>query len=232
MLSRFAALRSPDWAHGSPAKWPAPRPWWTASCPRPPTPTTQPSRASLGLEDAWPVVTEPFTQWVVEDHFPAGRPDLAAAGVQMVADVTPFEHMKLRLLNASHSAMAYLGYLAGYETIAAHHGRRALRPLRARADGRGGLADAARCPPGSIWRPTKPTLIARFTQPGAAPPHLADRHGRLAEAAAAHPRHDPRPAGGRRADPAPCARGGGLDALCQRHGRARPGHRCARPDRG
>lgn len=75
--------------------------------------------SALGMTDAWPVVTEPFTQWIVEDRFPAGRPDFAAAGVQLVSDVTPFEHMKLRLLNASHSALAYLGYLAGYETIAA-----------------------------------------------------------------------------------------------------------------
>ncbi|MGV7218971.1 mannitol dehydrogenase family protein [Bradyrhizobium sp. UFLA05-112] len=73
---------------------------------------------ALGMQDAWPVMTEPFTQWVVEDHFPAGRPDLAAAGVELVTDVKPFELMKLRLLNASHSALAYLGYLAGYETIA------------------------------------------------------------------------------------------------------------------
>lgn len=78
--------------------------------------------AALGMTDAWPVITEPFTQWIVEDHFPAGRPDFAAAGVQLVSDVTPFEHMKLRLLNASHSALAYLGYLAGYETIAATMG--------------------------------------------------------------------------------------------------------------
>src|SRR5438128_1036081 len=74
---------------------------------------------ALGMTDAWPVVTEPFTQWIVEDRFPAGRPDFARAGVQLVSDVTPFEHMKLRLLNASHSALAYLGYLAGHETIAA-----------------------------------------------------------------------------------------------------------------
>jgi fructuronate reductase len=74
--------------------------------------------AALGLRDAWPVMTEPFTQWVVEDRFAAGRPDLAAAGVELVTDVKPFELMKLRLLNASHSALAYLGYLAGYETIA------------------------------------------------------------------------------------------------------------------
>lgn len=74
--------------------------------------------AALGMRDAWPVMTEPFTQWVVEDRFAAGRPDLAAAGVELVTDVKPFELMKLRLLNASHSALAYLGYLAGYETIA------------------------------------------------------------------------------------------------------------------
>jgi fructuronate reductase len=62
---------------------------------------------------------EPFRQWVVEDDFVDGaRPDLAAAGVELVADVTPFEHMKLRCLNGTHSALAYLGYLAGHETIA------------------------------------------------------------------------------------------------------------------
>lgn len=72
----------------------------------------------LGLEDRWPVVTEPFLQWVVEDSFALGRPDLAVAGVTMVQNVTPFEHMKLRLLNGTHSTMAYLGYLAGHETIA------------------------------------------------------------------------------------------------------------------
>ncbi|GLR85150.1 mannitol dehydrogenase family protein [Bradyrhizobium iriomotense] len=84
--------------------------------------TTDADRAAvsttLGMHDAWPVMTEPFTQWVVEDRFSAGRPDLAAAGVELVTDVKPFELMKLRLLNASHSALAYLGYLAGYETIA------------------------------------------------------------------------------------------------------------------
>ncbi|HRE21781.1 MAG TPA: mannitol dehydrogenase family protein [Rhabdaerophilum sp.] len=71
----------------------------------------------LGLEDRWPVITEPFIQWVIEDHFPQGRPDLAASGAELARDVTPFEHMKLRLLNGSHSTIAYLGYLAGYETV-------------------------------------------------------------------------------------------------------------------
>lgn len=72
---------------------------------------------SSGLRDAWPVVTEPFSQWVVEDLFPAGRPDFERAGVEMVSDVKPFEIMKLRMLNGSHSSLAYLGYLAGHEFV-------------------------------------------------------------------------------------------------------------------
>jgi len=72
---------------------------------------------ALGLHDAAPVVHEPFKQWVIEDRFVSGRPEWDRAGVQFVDDVAPFEAMKLRLLNASHSAFAYLGYLAGYEYI-------------------------------------------------------------------------------------------------------------------
>lgn len=74
--------------------------------------------AGLGLQDAWPVMAEPFTQWVVEDLFPLGRPPLEEVGVELVSDVEPFEHMKLRLLNGAHSTLAYLGYLAGHATIA------------------------------------------------------------------------------------------------------------------
>jgi fructuronate reductase len=75
--------------------------------------------AATGVLDLAPVVHEPFRQWVIEDRFVAGaRPDLAAAGAQMVADVAAFERMKLRCLNATHSALAYLGHLAGHETIA------------------------------------------------------------------------------------------------------------------
>jgi fructuronate reductase len=72
----------------------------------------------LGVEDAWPVVTEPFTQWVVEDKFPTGRPPFERVGVQLVGKVEPFEKMKLRLLNGSHSTLAYLGYLAGRQYVA------------------------------------------------------------------------------------------------------------------
>jgi fructuronate reductase len=74
-------------------------------------------RELTGLADAWPVVTEPFSQWVIEDRFPAGRPPFETVGAQLVPDVRPFELMKLRMLNGSHSTLAYLGYLAGYEFV-------------------------------------------------------------------------------------------------------------------
>ena len=73
--------------------------------------------ATLGVRDAWPVMTEPFCQWVIQDWFPQGRPRLEDAGAEMVSDVAPHEKMKLRLLNGTHSTMAYLGQLAGLETI-------------------------------------------------------------------------------------------------------------------
>lgn len=73
--------------------------------------------AAYGFSDAWPVVAEPFEQWVLEDNFPAGRPPLEDVGVQMVDDVEPYELMKLRLLNASHQVMTYLGYLAGHRYV-------------------------------------------------------------------------------------------------------------------
>ena len=72
-----------------------------------------------GRLDLSPVLHEPFRQWVIEDRFVGGaRPDLGAVGVQLVAEVRPFELMKLRMLNGTHSSLAYLGYLAGHETIA------------------------------------------------------------------------------------------------------------------
>jgi len=84
------------------------------------TPVTSPediveAEQKLGLEDAWPVVAEPFFQWVIEDHFTLGRPDFDQVGVQFVDDVEPYELMKLRLLNASHQGLTYFGYLSGYQ---------------------------------------------------------------------------------------------------------------------
>lgn len=85
--------------------------------------TTDADRAAAaqisGVEDHGLVVAEPFTQWVVQDWFTADRPAWERAGAEFTHDVEPYEHMKLRILNGSHSTLAYLGALAGHDTIAA-----------------------------------------------------------------------------------------------------------------
>lgn len=83
--------------------------------------TTDQDRAeisgSLGVEDSWPVVTEPFWQWVVEDTFPSGRPRLELSGVEFVEDVKPHENMKIRMLNGAHTTIAAIGRVAGLATV-------------------------------------------------------------------------------------------------------------------
>ena len=74
-------------------------------------------RAEYDIEDRWPVRCESFTQWVLEDNFPTGRPPYELVGVQVVDDVLPFELMKLRLLNATHQMMAYPGILQGAHLV-------------------------------------------------------------------------------------------------------------------
>ena len=74
-------------------------------------------RSQFGLDDLRPVPAEPFVQWVVEDHFAAGRPPLEKVGVQFVKDVAPYEKMKLRLLNCSHQALGYFGVLLGHQFV-------------------------------------------------------------------------------------------------------------------
>jgi fructuronate reductase/mannitol 2-dehydrogenase len=86
------------------------------------TPHTTPAQREAvaqryGVDDRWPVITEPFSQWVIEDVFSHGRPPLEQVGVRFVPDVARYELMKTRLLNASHCALGYLGSLAGYASI-------------------------------------------------------------------------------------------------------------------
>lgn len=118
----------------------------------------------FGVSDAWPVVCEPFTQWVLEDHFALGRPPYEDAGVQVVSDVEPYELMKLRLLNASHQALCYLGYLAGYRY--AHEVSQDplfARFLRAYMDRE--ATPTLRPVPGVDLDLYKATLIERFANP-------------------------------------------------------------------
>ncbi|WP_158783569.1 mannitol dehydrogenase family protein [Pantoea sp. BAV 3049] len=90
-------------------------------------------RVKLGCDDPVSVACEPFLQWVIEDNFVSGRPQWEKAGAELVSNVLPYEEMKLRMLNGSHSFLAYLGYLAGYQHIsdcmADTHFRQAARQL-------------------------------------------------------------------------------------------------------
>lgn len=133
------------------------------------TPVTAPSdiealRERYGVADRWPVVCETFTQWVVEDHFPAGRPAWEEVGAQFVPDVAPYEAMKLRLLNGSHLAVAGLGRLAGFTYI-----DEAMREPLIR-DYMAALMDRETGPtvppvPGIDLAAYKRTLIERFANP-------------------------------------------------------------------
>lgn len=134
------------------------------------TPVTTPEviatvRDEFGVDDAWPVVAEPFTSWVLEDTFTDGRPPFEDVGVLLVDDVTPYELMKLRLLNASHQALCYFGYLAGYRLV--HDA--AADPLFAELLRRYMNSEATptlRPVPGIDLPDYKRTLIERFANPG------------------------------------------------------------------
>lgn len=164
VLDRFAQVRDPELG-----RWVADR----LVCPSsmvdrivPATSEEDKTRiaAGLGLEDGAPVVSEPFRQWVLEDDFPTGRPDLGAVGVELVRDVAPFETMKLRLLNGAHSTLAYLGYLAGFETVAAAMADPDFaRLVRRMMDD--DIAPSLTMPPGSDLESYKSALIARFANP-------------------------------------------------------------------
>ncbi|WP_168713102.1 MULTISPECIES: mannitol dehydrogenase family protein [Sphingomonas] len=107
---------------------PALRRWFEAECACPATmvdrivPATTPAdrdriAAAAGVRDEAAVVTEPFRQWVIEDRFAGPRPGWEKVGAELVADVAPFEAAKLRMLNGAHSALAYLGLLAGHRFV-------------------------------------------------------------------------------------------------------------------
>lgn len=123
-----------------------------------------------GRYDAAPVLHEPFRQWVVEDDFVQAygadaRPDLGAVGVELVENVTAFEHMKLRMLNGTHSSLAYLGYLAGHETIA----ETVADPLFARFVKnlwRQEIIPSFEAPPGVDLEAYADALFERYANPG------------------------------------------------------------------
>jgi fructuronate reductase len=117
-------------------------------------------QAATGLTDAWPVMTEPFTQWVIEDSFPTGRPSWPAA--QLVGDVTPFETMKLRMLNGAHTTLACFAQLLGVQAVAGAMDHPGLARLIARVmDQAAGTLDV----PGADLPGYAAALQARFRNP-------------------------------------------------------------------
>jgi len=132
------------------------------------TPETTPERrdevvAVHGVADSWPVVTEPFRQWIVEDDFCNGRPPLQQVGVQLVEDVGPYEVMKTRMLNGAHSGLGHLARLAGFETTAGAMADPVIRDFV-----EGYLAEVSRLiptVPGIDLGDYSRTLVERFSNP-------------------------------------------------------------------
>jgi fructuronate reductase len=120
-----------------------------------------------GLRDEAAIVCESFRQWVIEDRFAAERPAWDAVGAMLVRDVVPYETMKLRLLNGSHSALAYLGYLSGDQTIAQAIGEPSLRALVARMM-EDEVSPTLVVPAGVDLAAYRAQLLQRFADPGLA----------------------------------------------------------------
>lgn len=119
---------------------------------------------ATGLEDAWPIQRERFTQWVIEDRFAGERPALDMAGVTFASEVRPFEAAKLRLLNGPHSALAYIGLDRGLETVAEAMADRDLAAFAERLM-REDIAPSVRAPHGLDLSGYISDVLARFANP-------------------------------------------------------------------
>jgi mannitol 2-dehydrogenase len=117
MLTAFAEMRDPELGRWIANNVAFPNCMVDRITPATTPPDLEMVRDQFGIDDAFPVVAEPFTQWVIEDNFCAGRPELETVGVQFTDDVRPYEMMKIRLLNASHLLIGYLGTLVGYTYV-------------------------------------------------------------------------------------------------------------------
>lgn len=132
-------------------------------------------KAKFQIEDAWPVVCEDYIQWVLEDDFCNDRPPFEEVGVQIVADVDPYEKMKVRLLNGSHSALAYLSYLMGHREVDKAMADPLIRKfVRAYMDQ--DITPTVPDVPGIDIEAYKDKLIERFSNPA-----ISDQVQRLAE---------------------------------------------------
>ncbi|MEO1392381.1 MAG: mannitol dehydrogenase family protein [Cyanobacteria bacterium J06634_5] len=163
MLTAFATLQDPNLA-----QWIDQRVTFPNSMVDRITPATTPADIQMvsdqfAIKDGWPVVAEPFLQWVVEDKFCAGRPDWENVGVQMTDDVHPYEQMKIRLLNASHLLIGYLGSLLGYTYTSEAMENDLIRAATERLMNE--VSPTLQTLPGVDVADYKQTLLARFSNP-------------------------------------------------------------------
>ncbi|WP_043838596.1 mannitol dehydrogenase family protein [Muricoccus aerilatus] len=164
LVRDFAALFDPDLARWIAATVPFPSTMVDRIVPAMEEGDLAAAQAATGLADFAPVVHEPFRQWVIEDRFAdGGRPAWDLAGALLTGDVAPFEHMKLRLLNGAHSALAYLGYLAGHETIVEAVGDPTLSSYLQRLWAE--IRPMVPQPPGQDLTAYTDDLLARFNNP-------------------------------------------------------------------
>ncbi|UCH18787.1 MAG: mannitol dehydrogenase family protein [Burkholderiales bacterium] len=123
--------------------------------------------AQLSLRDAWPVIAEPFFDWAVEDRFAAGRPAWDRGGARFVAEAAPWETLKLRMVNGTHSAIAYLGATAGWHTVDVAIGQAALHAF-IEALMRDEIEPTLPALPGLDSAAYRTSLLARFANPALA----------------------------------------------------------------
>ena len=167
VLAAYAQLRDPDLAAWIEREVRCPNSMVDRITPGTTDADREHVRERLGVEDRWPVICEPYVQWVLEDAFSAGRPPYEDVGVQVVEDVVPYELMKLRLLNASHQALCYFAHLCGYRLVHEAAQDPLLRSFLA------GYMDEEATPtlapvPGVDLADYKRTLLDRFSSAGVA----------------------------------------------------------------
>ncbi|MDQ0562874.1 fructuronate reductase [Rhizobium mesoamericanum] len=117
LVLEFASRIDPELRHWIEEKVPFPSTMVDRITPASTEATYRDAERLTGRQDLAAIETEPFAQWVIEDHFANGRPKWEKAGALMVQEVSAYEKMKLRMLNGAHSLLAYLGYIAGYEFV-------------------------------------------------------------------------------------------------------------------
>lgn len=174
LLLQFAELKEPAVAHWIRDNVSFPNSMVDRITPAVTEKTVAFMRDTFGVDDRCPVVSESYRQWVLEDRFMVGRPQLEATGVQFTDDVEPYEKLKVRMLNGSHSALAYTAYLMGYREVDKAMNDRSIRTFIKR------YMDEDITPtippvPGIDVEAYKQTLIERFSNPA-----ISDQVQRLA----------------------------------------------------